>query len=192
MTEQSPTLNLEKDKNAKKGSFLPIVIVMIASWLVVLFWDKVLPLKNFVHSLCDPSAGALLNWNLTIGMIILVFVIVLITTLIQKYTTDQKTLKELKQEQKSLNEEIKKFKDNPEKAMELNKRNMELISKTFKLTSRSMLFTSIPFLLFFRWFNDFFTALGEPKFFGFLSWFWFYFIFAMIFSSFLRKWMKVV
>jgi uncharacterized membrane protein (DUF106 family) len=123
---------------------------------------------------------------------IIVFLITLITTVIQKYATDQKALKELKEEQKLLNEEMKKFRADPEKMMELNKKNMEIIPKTFKLTSRSILFTGIPFILFFRWFNDFFITKGSPLFFGFLSWFWFYFIFAMVFSGILRKYMKVL
>ena len=176
----------------KQGSFLPIILIMIVSLVIAGYWDKIPFIKDSVHSALDPSVGALLNWNLTFGMIIVVFAIALITTLVQKYTTDQKALKELKQEQKLLQEEMKKFKDNPEKMIELNKKSMEFIPKTFKLTSRAIAFTGIPFILFFRWFSDIFTAMGNPVFFGFLSWFWFYFIFTMVFSGFLRKWMKVV
>jgi len=133
-----------------------------------------------------------LRWNLIIGMLLVVFFITLITTLIQKYATDQKALKELKHEQKILQEEMKKYRDNPAKISELSKKQMEFIPRTFKLTSRTVLFTGIPFILFFRWFYDFFSAMGEPKFFGFLSWFWFYLIFTLIFSSILRKVLKVV
>lgn len=176
----------------KQGSFFPIILVTIVSLAMAIFWDKVPFIKNAIHAVLDPSAGALLMWNLTIGMLAIVFLITLITTLIQKYTTDQKALKELKQEQKILQEEMKKYKDNPAKVSELSKKQLEFIPRTFKLTSRSVLFTGIPFILFFRWFYDFFAALGEPKFFGFLSWFWFYLIFTMIFSSILRKMMKVV
>ena len=61
----------------------------------------------------------------------------------------------------------------------------------------AMIFTGIPFILFFRWFMDFFTAIEEAtgapvRFFGFLSWFWFYLIFTIIISSVLRKWFDVV
>jgi uncharacterized membrane protein (DUF106 family) len=176
----------------KQGSFLPIIFVTIISLAIAFLWDKILFIKNAIHTVLDPSAGALLVWNLTIGMLIVVFIITLITTLIQKYATDQKALKELKQEQKILQEEMKKYKDNPAKISELSKKQLEFIPRTFKLTSRSVLFTGIPFIFFFRWFYDFFTSIGEPKFFGFLSWFWFYLIFTMIFSSILRKMMKVV
>ena len=182
----------EELEKSKQGSYAPIFIVMTFSMLIYAFWDKVPFIKDFIHSTLDPSIGILLTWNITIGMMIIVFLITLTTTLIQKYTTDQKQLKELREEQKILQEEMKKFQNNPEKVAELSKKQMEFIPRTFKLTSRSILFTGVPFILFFRWFNDFFITLGEPKFFGFLSWFWFYFIFAMIFSSLLRKWMKVV
>lgn len=176
----------------KGGSYVPIILVMIASMFIAFYWDKVSFIKDAIHSALDPSIGALLNWNLVIGMLIIVFSITLITTLIQKYATDQKALKELREEQKLLQAEMKKYEKNPEKIAELSKKQFEFIPKTFKLTSRAVLFTGIPFILFFRWFNDVFTTMGDPKFFGFLNWFWFYFIFTMVFSSFLRKWMKVV
>lgn len=178
--------------NNKGSGFTPLIIVMIASMVIAFWWDTIPAVKDAVHSILDPSMGVFLQWNLVFGMMIIVFLITLITTIIQKYATDQKALKELKEEQKILQKEIEKYKQNPEKMAELSKKQLEFIPKTFKLTSRSVLFTGIPFILFFRWFTDVFTAMGEPKFFGFMSWFWFYFIFTMIFSSFLRKWLKVV
>jgi uncharacterized membrane protein (DUF106 family) len=178
--------------NQGKGGFFPIILITIISLVMASFWDRIPFMKNAVHAALDPSAGALLRWNLTIGMILVVFIITLITTLIQKYGTDQKALKELKHEQKLLQEEMKKYRDNPAKITELSKKQMEFIPKTFKLTSRTILFTGIPFILFFRWFYDFFAVIGQPKFFGFLSWFWFYLIFTLIISSILRKVMKVV
>ena len=101
--------------NDKKGSFKPIFIVLLASMLIALFWNSVPLIKNSVHTVLDPSAGALLNWNLTWGMFIIVFILTAITTVIQKYATDQESLKELKKEQKLLQEEMKKYKDDPAK-----------------------------------------------------------------------------
>jgi uncharacterized membrane protein (DUF106 family) len=176
----------------KQGSYWPIILITILSLVLAVYWDKIPFIKNGVHAALNPSAGALLTWNLTIGMLLVTFIITLITTLIQKYATDQKALKELRLEQKILQEEMKKFKDNPAKVSELSKKQMEFIPRTFKLTSRTVLFTGIPFLLFFRWFYDFFATIGQPKFFGFLPWFWFYLIATLIFSSILRKYMKVV
>ncbi len=176
----------------KEGSFKPIIFVMIASMGIAFFWDTLSIIKNTAHIILDPTAGALLNWNLTYGMIILIFIISIFMTLLQKYATDQKTLRELKKEQKILQEEMKKYKEHPEKLIELQKKQFEFIPKTMKLSMRPLMFTGIPLILFFRWFMDFFTALGEPQFFGFLNWFWFYLIGSMIFSMILRKFMKVV
>lgn len=176
----------------KEGSFKPILFALVISMLIAIFWQQLTFLKTFVHNLLDPSAGALINWNLTAGMLILVFILTLITTLIQKYTTDQESLKELRKEQKAVQEEMKKNRDNPQKMMELQKKSFESIPKTLKLSMGSFIYTAIPFLLFFRWFIDFFDSIGNPKFFGFLGWFLFYFIFSFIFSSILRKILKVV
>jgi uncharacterized membrane protein (DUF106 family) len=176
----------------KKGSFLPIILVMIASMFIVFYWDKIPAIKDGVHSALNPTVGLLLKWDLVAGMLIIVFLITLLTTIVQKYATDQKALKELREEQKLLQAEMKKYEKNPAKVAELSKKQFEFLPKTFKLTSRAILFTGIPFILFFRWFNDIFTEMGNPMFFGFLSWFWFYFIFTMVFSGFLRKWMKVL
>lgn len=188
-----PDKNIIPDsKSAKKGSFFPIILVMTASLVIAFYWDKVSWIKDSVHAVLDPTAGELLKFNLTMGMIIIVFIITLITTLIQKYTTDQKALRELREEQKILQQEMKKFENNPEKRIELSKKQMEFFPRTFRLTSRAVLFTGIPFILFFKWFYEVFNAMGDPKFFGFITWFWFYFILAMIFSGILRKWLDVV
>ncbi len=187
--------NSEEEK--KEGSWTPMIVIMALSMVIVFSWDKVPFIKDNVHRVLDPSAGALLNWNLTLGMLAIIVIINIITTIIQKYATDQEALRELKKEQKILQAEMKKYKDHPEKVAELSKKQMQFIPKTMKLTSRAIAFTGVPFILFFRWFNDIFTAMeletGVPvRFLGFLSWFWFYLIFTMVFSGIFRKMFKVV
>lgn len=180
------------DTEGKQGSFKGIFIVMTISLLIAFFWDSISIIKNTAGSILNPTAGILLGWNLTYGMILLVFVIAIFMTLVQKYGTDQETLRELKKEQKILQEEMKKYKEHPEKIMELQKKQLAFIPKTMKLSMRPIVYTAIPLILFFRWFMDFFSSIGDPKFFGFLSWFWFYIIGSIIFSSILRKVFKVV
>ena len=179
-----------KDKG--EGSFKPIIIVMIISLVIAGFWDKMPAIKNAVHFILDPTAGWLLNWQLTIGMLIIVLVLTFITTLVQKYATDQETLKEIKKEQKEIQKQMKEFKDHPQKLSELQKKQFAMFPKQMKLSMRGIAYTGVPFILLFRWFYDFFALMGDPKFFGFLGWIWFYLIFAMIFSSILRKYMDVV
>ena len=179
------------DNTGKKGSFKIFFVIMIISLVIAFYWQNSPWLRQPIHNALDPSLGALLQWNLTIGMLVIVFFITLITTLFQKYTTDQKTIRELKERQKEINKEMKELQHEPEKMMEIQKEMMPLSMELMKMSTRPIMFTGVPFILFFRWFMDFFTAMGEPKFFGTLSWFWFYLIFAMIFGSILRKILKV-
>jgi len=168
-----------------------MLIVMVASFVIAGLWGFP-AIKDSVHYILDPTAGFLLNINPWLGMIIIVFVITLITTLVQKYTTKQEELKKMKEEQKLLQEEMKKYKDHPEKLLEMQKKQMEFIPKTFDLTMGSIVYTFIPIVLFFRWFNDYFTTnLIGFKYLGFLSWIWVYLILSVIFSSILRKVLKV-
>ncbi|MFH1290439.1 MAG: EMC3/TMCO1 family protein, partial [Nanoarchaeota archaeon] len=105
---------------------------------------------------------------------------------IQKYTTDQDLLRQIKKEQKLLQGEMKKYKEHPDKLLEMQKKQLQFIPKTFEITMRPIMYTSIPIILFFRWFNDYFAA-NPIKIFGFLGWFWAYFIFSIIFTTVFRK-----
>lgn len=175
-----------------KGSFMPIVLVMLATMVIAFSWNSYPPIKNTVHAVLDPTLGVFLNWHTTWGMILIVFIITLITTLVQKYGTDQETLRELRKEQKILQEEMKKYKEHPEKLMELQKKQFEFLPKTMMLSMRTIIYTGVPFVLLFRWFYDYFSTIPEFRFFGFITWFWFYLILAMVFSGVLRKKLNVV
>lgn len=176
----------------KEGSFKGIFIVMLVSLLIAFFWESISWIRSAAHAILDPTAGVLLNWNLTLGMIAIVLLIAIVMTLAQKYGTDQKTLREMKKEQKELQAEIKKVREHPEKMMELQKKQFAFMPKMMKLSMRPIMYTSLPLILFFRWFMDYFDAIGNVRFFGFLSWFWFYLLGSIIFSSVLRKIFKVV
>ena len=182
------------EESDKKGeaSFAPVMIVLVLSLIVVSMWDKYPAIKDNAHKILDPTAGLVLNWNVFWGMTILVLIITIFMTIVQKYATDQETLREMKKEQKALNDEMKRFKDHPEKVMQLQKESMKFVMPMMKLSMRGMIYTGIPLILMFRWFMDTFAALGNPKFFGFMTWFWFYLITSIIFSAFVRKWMNVV
>jgi len=166
-------------------------VVLILTMIVAFAWESMPVIKQTAHFLLDPSAGKILDFNLTWGMLILVFIITFLTTLVQKYGTDQPALKKIKEEQKILQEEMKKYKDHPDKILELNKRQLEFLPRTMDLTTKPLIYTAIPFVLFFRWFGDYFSVMPDFKFFGFFSWFWFYFVFTIIFSTILRKMLKV-
>lgn len=176
---------------AKMGGMGIMFLVMLLSIGVAALWQNIPFIKDIVHSILDPSAGILLNWNATVGMILITAIITLITTLLQKTLTDQATLKSIKEEQKIVQQEMKLARSNPEKSMELSKKSLELTMQAMPMTMKPLVYTVIPFVLFLRWFNDYFVAAGNPKLLGFMTWFWAYLIFSIIFSSIFRKLMKV-
>lgn len=167
-----------------------IFLVLIVTMGVATLWDKVPIISESVHIAFDPSLGALLNWNVTIGLLIITAVLNLITTLIHKHVTDQDLLKQLKEEQKLVNAEMKLYRSNPEKSMELSKKSFELMGKTMPITMRPVIYTAIPFILLIRWFTDYFKD-NPVKIFGFMSGFWAYIVFFIIFSMIFRKLLKV-
>ncbi len=175
------------------------LILTVISMIIVIFWNQVPIISQTVHGVLDPTFGNILNWNTSIGMLILVIILSIITTLMQKYLTDQETIRELKKDQKAIQAEMKKYKDNPDKILEFNKKQMELMPKLMELTMRPSMYTIIFFVLFFRWFGDYFTN-SDAVFFGlikanssflFPGWVWFYLITSIIASSILRKTLKV-
>jgi len=164
--------------------------IMILSMVVALLWDSLPVIPDAVHFVLDPTAGKILNWNVNIGMLFMIAIITLITTILQKYLTDQDVLKGIKAEQKLIQQEMKLAKNQPEKTMELSKKSLELTMQAMPITMRPLVYTIIPFVLFLRWFQAYFTV-NPVKIFGFFSWFWAYILFSIILSSIFRKLLKV-
>lgn len=175
-----------------KGSFKPIFVIMLISLAIAGLWNEIPQIKNSVSYVLDPTAGALLGWNLNWGMLIIAFFISLITTLAQKYGTDQETLKDLKKEQQDLQKEMKENKNDQKKMQELQKRQMKLMPNQMKLSMRAVAFTGVPFILLIRWFEDYFKAAGSPELWLGMGWFLFYLISLVVIGAILRKQMNVV
>ena len=167
-----------------------IFLVMILGLVVATFWDSFPAIKEGVHSALDPSLGALLDWNVTIGLLIITAVLNLITTILHKYTTDQDLLKQIKEEQKLVQGQMKLYKTNPEKSLELSKKSAELAMKTMPITMRPVIYTTIPFILLIRWFGDYFKE-QPAKILGFMSGIWAYIVFFIVWSMIFRKLLKV-
>jgi uncharacterized membrane protein (DUF106 family) len=170
--------------------YLLLFLVLGLGLLVGSLWNHVPVIKETAHYLLDPSAGKLLSWNINVGMIVIVGVITLFITVVQKYTLDIETLKRLKAEQKDIQRQMKEFKDHPEKMLEFQKRQLPLTMEILEVSMSSTLYSAIPIILFFRWFSDYF--INHPvKIFGFMSWFWAYIIISIVFSSIFRKIFKL-
>jgi uncharacterized membrane protein (DUF106 family) len=86
--------------------------------------------------------------------------ITLSVTVLYKYTTDQKKLKQLKDDQKKMQDDYKKNMNNPKKAMEINKKLMSTNFEYMKHSFKSTLYTFIPLLIIFAWMN---THLGYEQ-----------------------------
>lgn len=167
-----------------------LFILMIAGFIVPGLWNSVPIIKDTFHSILDPTFGTLMLWNPQIGFIIIVAILTFITTIVYKYTTDQKTLKEIKEEQKKIQEEMKKYREHPEKMMEFQKKTLDLTMKAMPITMRPAIFTIIPFIFLLKWFGDFF-AIYPFKALGFMHWILGYIVFSIFLSSFIRKILKV-
>ena len=73
-----------------------------------------------------------------------------LVTIIYKYTTNQRALKELKESTKTLREQIKTA-AGKQNAAEMQKKMMENTFKQFSYTTKAMLLTFIPLILVFTW-----------------------------------------
>jgi uncharacterized membrane protein (DUF106 family) len=141
--------------------------------------------ENFLDSLF----GGFIAINPLIAIIVISFVLMLLTTLVYKFFSDQKAMKKLKNEMKEIQKEMKEFKDDPSKMMQLQKQSFSKMMESFKYQIKPMLITFVPFIILFPWLRSAYEPYGDLIF-G-LGWFGTYFIFGMVFNILLRKLMKV-
>lgn len=167
-----------------------MMVVMVVSMIIALLWNQIPVISTNVHKALDPTFGWVLKINLAWGFVFIVFIITLLITLVQKYTTDQEALKQIREDGKKAQEEMKQYRDDPKKMMEIQKKQLENMPKSFDLTMKPLIYTAIPIILLFRWFADY-KPLITYKFLGFLGWIWAYLIISLIMSLIIRKILKV-
>lgn len=121
------------------------------------------------------------------SIIIFASLITFVLTLVTKYTTDQKRMKEIRDIQKSHQQKMKeaqKAKDD-KKIMEYQKEIMSYSMELMKHSFKPMLITTIPMLLLIVWIRDIYSPILS-------SWFWYYLVAAIVSSIIFRKVLKVV
>jgi len=133
------------------------------------------------------------NWSPLYSLLLISFFVGIISTLSYKYLTNQKLMKETKEEIKKSQEEMKLLKDNPSKMME---KQSEIMRKNFSMMKesyKSILYTFPIFIIIFLLIQKVYTPFGKISLFGLfgLTWLWIYIISSFIFSIILRKWLKV-
>lgn len=103
------------------------------------------------ESILDPVLNPLLNLSPLLSVFLLSLLISLVIIIIYKFTTDQKLMKQLKEEMKKHQDEMKKVKDNPERMMSIQKDAMQSNMKYMTQSFRSTLFTFLPIIILFGW-----------------------------------------
>jgi len=106
--------------------------------------------------------------------------VTLVSTLVQKWLTNQEHLKSLKKRQKELQVELKKTKD-PTLMQELNNEMLQLTGLMFKSSMKPLFVTFIPFIILFAWLRGIYVPiLGS-------GWIWYYLGYSIVSSIILRK-----
>jgi uncharacterized membrane protein (DUF106 family) len=85
------------------------------------------------------------------GILIISFIISVIIVLVYKFFTNQKVMKELKDETKALQKQIKTLKDNPSEAMAVQKKAMQTNMQYMMKSMKPTLITFIPIIIIFGW-----------------------------------------
>jgi len=139
----------------------------------------------------DPVMGPLMSIPSPYNLLLVSFILTGAITLTYKFLTDQKLMKEMKDEMKSLQKEMKELKDQPDKVMSHQKKVMEKNLKYMMQSMKPTLITFIPIIIIFGWLRAYYTDLGNPVIIFGLKWIWVYIIFSIILSISLRKVLKI-
>ncbi len=105
-------------------------------------------------SFLDPILGWLLYIHPAIAIILISLILSLIITFAIKFLTNQKLMKEIREEQKKLQKEMKEHRNNPKKLTKINSRFMEINMTYMSHSMKPTLYTFIPILLVFGWLNS--------------------------------------
>lgn len=136
----------------------------------------------------------ILQQNALLSIIGISAALALGSTLVYKYATDQNLVKAMREEIKKIQAEMKLNKDNPQKIAELQSKAMPLNMKLMSQSFKPMILTLIPFIVIFALLGRVYTnilIIPLPFWAGHLKWVGTYIIFSMVFTTALRKVLKV-
>ena len=122
--------------------------------------------------------------NPKISIAVFSILVTALSTLAQKWLTNQEHLKSLKKRQKEIQKELRGCKDGC-LMKELNAEMMKITGVMFKSSMKPMFVTIIPFLILFAWLRGIYVpVMGN-------SWIWYYIGYSLVASIILRKIFKV-
>ena len=125
----------------------------------------------------------LITSNPKISIAIFSIAVTFLSTMAQKWLTNQEHLKSLKKRQKEIQKELRGCKDQC-LMKELNAEMMKLTGVMFKSSMKPMFATMIPFLILFWWLRGVYAPVLS-------SWIWYYIGYSVVASIILRKVLKV-
>jgi len=113
--------------------------------------------QTLIDTIFNPVFGWMLNIPPIAAILLLALILGLISTLLQKFMTDQAKMKRLRDDTKKYQEQIKKLKDNPAEMMKVQQKVMPIQMDLMKESFRPLLITLVPFLLIFFWLSNHFA-----------------------------------
>ncbi len=108
---------------------------------------------GFYETIFSPVFGPLLKIGPFWAIFIISLFLAFLTTIIHKYATDQKRMKELREEMKEHQRLMKENKHDISKVSELQKETMKRSMEQMKHSFKAMIYTFIPLILIFGWMN---------------------------------------
>jgi len=124
--------------------------------------------------------------NPRISITIISLLVAAFINIVNYFVLDKEEIKSLKEKQKNLQNELKKNKDNPTKMMEIQKEMFTQMGEQMKHSFRPMMITFIPIIIIFSLIRGVYAETVLAK-----SWFWWYFAASIVFSSLMRKILKL-
>ncbi len=115
-----------------------------------------------IESFLDPVLGWLLPLPMWLSLLIFAVFMTLVITLVQKYMTDQKEMKRLKEKVKSSQEEMKKYRDEPKKLAKIQQEAMQTNMKYTMKSLKPTLYTILPFLILIAWMSAHYSLAAIP------------------------------
>ena len=132
----------------------------------------------------DMNLTEMVNIYPYISLAIVSFLVTLVSTLVQKWLTNQEHMKSLKDRQKEIQKELKSCKEE-HLLKELNLEMLNLTGIMMKASMKPMFVTLLPFLALFIWLRSVYDPLMGS------SWIWYYLGYSIFASIILRKVLKV-
>ena len=113
--------------------------------------------QTIIDAAFNPVFGWMLNVPPILALLVLATFLALVSTLLQKYLTDQAKMRRLKEDIKKYQEQVKKLRSEPGKAMKVQQKMMPVQLELMKESFKPLLYSLIPFLLIFFWLGSHFA-----------------------------------